>query len=269
VLELLGNQLELLARSLREVLSTHMNATGRLNNEILHGKKLADEGAADIWNWSGPVGNARAERRTKYLTEIGRIHATDNVLEIGCGTGIFTRKLYDATKARITGIDISEDLLEIARESTSAKDLSFVRDNAMSMSFPDETFDVVVGSSVLHHLDFETSLKEIFRVLKKGGRMMFGEPNMLNPQIFIQKNVPFIKKWAGDSPDETAIVRWSLAKQMRSTGFTSIKIFPYDFLHPATPAFLIPFVDAVGRTLEQIPILREIAGSVIIYGEKQ
>ena len=125
-----------------------------------------------------------------------------------------------------------------------------------------------MGSSILHHLDFNTALDEIYRVLKKGGRMVFAEPNMINPQILIQKNIPFIKKWLGDSPDETAIIRWNFAKLMQSKGFTNVHIKPYDFLHPITPEPLIGLVNTIGQTLEKIPLLREIAGSVIIYGEK-
>lgn len=246
-----------------------MTSTGRLANEIRHGQKLAAEGAADIWNWSGPVGALRADRRASYLTEIGRIRPTDAVLEIGCGTGIFTRKLHTLTGAHLTGIDISEDLLTIARELTLPEAATFLLENAMAMRFADETFDVVVGSSVLHHLDFDDSLREIFRVLKKGGRLVFAEPNMLNPQIFIQKNVSFIKKIMGDSPDETAVIRWKVAKQMREIGYVSVNVFPYDFLHPIVPSLLIPLVDSIGRIIERIPILREVAGSVIIYGEKQ
>lgn len=98
--------------------------------------------------------------------------------------------------------------------------------------------------------------------------MVFAEPNMLNPQILIQKNVPFIKRWLGDSPDETAVVRWRMKKLLKLTGFTDVKVFPYDFLHPAVPGFCIPTASFIGKVVEKIPVLKEIAGSVIIYAKK-
>jgi ubiquinone/menaquinone biosynthesis C-methylase UbiE len=238
----------------------------RVDNEIAHGKKLAAEGAEEIWNWSSPAGQKRADRRANYFVELAKVKQGEKVLEIGCGTGLFTQKFFDATKAEITAIDISQDLLDEAKRNLPQ--VNFKKDDAMKLSFADESFDVVFGSSVLHHLDFKPALEEIYRVLKKGGRMIFAEPNMLNPQIFIQKNIPFIKKWLGDSPDETAIVRWSFKTEMQNVGFCSIKIFPYDFLHPSTPEFLIPLVKGIGNMVEKIPLLNEIAGSVIIYGEK-
>ncbi len=238
----------------------------RLEHEIAHGKKLKAEGAESVWNWGSPAGQKRAERRANYFINLAQVKPGEQILEIGCGTGLFTRKFFAATKASITAIDISQDLLDEAKQLLP--EANFKLDNAMQLSFANESFDVVFGSSVLHHLEFDSSLKEIYRVLKKGGRMIFAEPNMLNPQIFIQKNIPFIKKWLGDSPDETAIVRWSFTKKMQHLGFTNVQVFPYDFLHPATPSFMIPLVNAIGRGVEKIPLLKEIAGSVIIYGRK-
>src|SRR5690348_1765374 len=154
----------------------------RVDNEIAHGKKLASEGAEEIWNWSSPAGQRRAARRANYFIQLAHVKPGDKVLEIGCGTALFTRKFYDATKAEITATDISEDLLEAAKQNLPQ--VTFKRDDAMQMSFADETFDVVFGSSILHHLDFYPALKEIYRVLKRNGKMIFAEPNMLNPQIF-------------------------------------------------------------------------------------
>lgn len=238
----------------------------RLSNEIEHGKKLASEGAESIWNWGSPAGMVRADRRAAFFVSTGKITSKDNVLELGCGTGLFTRKVYAATNAHIVATDLSEDLLKEARLKFPEGDFRVA--DAMKLDFPDGSFDVVFGSSIIHHLNMDKSLNEISRVLKKNGRMVFAEPNMLNPQIFIQKNIPFIKKWLGDSPDETAIVRWSFKKKMMNQGFKNVNIFPYDFLHPSVGKSLIPFVSAIGKTVEKIPFLKEIAGSVIIYGDK-
>jgi len=240
-----------------------------LDHEIEHGRKLMREGAESVWNWSSPAGRKRADRRAAFLVQAGKIASGDLALEIGCGTGLFSRKVFDLTGARIKAVDLSPELLLIARNSLEQRTgIEFTEEDAMHLSSKDCTFDVVFGSSILHHMVFDAALREILRVLKKRGRMVFAEPNMLNPQILIQKNIPFIKKRLGDSPDETAIVRWKLKKQMEELGFSNIRITPYDFLHPATPAAMIPFVDKAGRLIEKIPGLREIAGSVIIYAEK-
>ncbi len=125
--------------------------------------------------------------------------------------------------------------------------------NAYELSYPDAVFDSVVGSSVLHHLEIEEALREIYRVLKPGGTIYFTEPNMLNPQIAIQKNVPWVKRKLGDSPDETAFFRWPLRRLLEETGYRDVRIDPFDFLHPKTPVALIDRRERVG------PVSRERA----------
>ena len=122
----------------------------------------------------------------------------------------------------------------------------------------------MIGSSVLHHLQLPLALEKMRDLLKPGGVLSFAEPNMLNPQIFVQKNVGFVKRWAGDSPDETAFVRWRFRATLERIGFRDVVIAPFDWLHPATPSFAIPMVRRVGRALEMMPGLREFAGSICI-----
>ena len=204
----------------------------RLQNEIEHGKYLAREGAGEVWNWESAAGKLRWQRRVKMLTS--HLKTGDKVLEIGCGTGYFTREIVK-TGALVTAIDISPELLDIAKQEIIESNVHFMIDNAYELSFGDHTFDSVVGSSVLHHLEPEKAIRELFRVLKPGGSFYFTEPNMMNPQIALQKNIPALKRRLGDSPDETAFFRWPLKKLMQKTGFTAIEIKPFDFLHLPLP----------------------------------
>jgi ubiquinone/menaquinone biosynthesis C-methylase UbiE len=83
------------------------------------------------------------------------------------------------------------------------------------MTFENRRFDYILGSSVLHHLDIEKAISEIYRVLKDGGIIAFTEPNMMNPQIALQKNIPYLKRKLGDSPDETVFFRWKISKLLK------------------------------------------------------
>ncbi len=238
---------------------------GRIQHEIEHGRYLVTHGAGEIWNWESPAGRVRWKRRVQMLT--GHLAPGDTVLELGCGTAYFTRELAE-TGASITAIDISPELLQAARESCPAPNVAFEVQNACDLSYADGQFDSVVGSSVLHHLEINQALRQIFRVLKPGGRICFTEPNMLNPQIAIQKNVLPIKKRLGDSPDETAFFRWSLRHWLERTGFREVQIETFDFLHPKVPPNWIPTVQNLSNLLEKLPLLREIAGSLYLRAAK-
>jgi ubiquinone/menaquinone biosynthesis C-methylase UbiE len=190
-----------------------------------------------------------------------------NVLELGCGTGYFTRELA-RTGANIVAVDVSPELLEKAKGDCTPDNVRYDIQNACALSYPERVFDSVVGSSVLHHLQVNEALREIYRVLKPGGTIYFTEPNMLNPQIAVQKNIPWIKRKVGDSPDETAFFRWLLRRLLEQTGFRDPQIEAFDFLHPKIPLTLVASVEALGRFLEKIPLVSEFAGSLYIRAKK-
>jgi SAM-dependent methyltransferase len=238
--------------------------SSRKQSEIFHGQKIVARAEA-VWGWDSPAGRVRAQRRAELLIELLRRNPGETVLEIGCGSGVFTRQ-FAPHIPRLVAIDLSEVLLRRARGHSDFS--TYCVADAEMLPFADRRFAAVVGSSVLHHLDLGTILREIWRVLVPGGVIAFAEPNMLNPQIALQKNIPALKERLGDSPDETAFVRWSLARQLRALGFINVMVRPYDFLHPLVPRPLIPFVDSLGRRLERLPLVCEIAGSLIISGQK-
>ncbi|MCU0291063.1 MAG: methyltransferase domain-containing protein [Thermoanaerobaculaceae bacterium] len=237
----------------------------RLENERDHGRRLLRGGAEETWNWSSPAGERRARRRAGFLAR--RLQPGLEALELGCGTGLFTR-LVAASGASIVATDLSEALLDTAQKATVAANIRFEVADAHALHFQGRSFDVVFGSSVLHHLQLDLALREIHRVLRPGGIMVFAEPNMLNPQIWAERNIPWVRQRAGVSPDETAFVRFSLEREMRHAGYVHIAITPHEFLHPATPEALCPFVEGVTRVLEHLPLVREIAGSLLIEATK-
>jgi 2-polyprenyl-3-methyl-5-hydroxy-6-metoxy-1,4-benzoquinol methylase len=168
---------------------TPVKRGGQPEWEIDHGKHLKESGAEAIWGWDTPAGRQRVLARAKWLSDCCRLASGRKVLECGCGTGVFTRQLA-GTGAEITAVDISEDLLAEARQAIGpAKNVRFQTCNLEDpASLEDESFDAVVGVSVLHHLDMEIALPALLRKLRPGGQVAFSEPNMSNP---INKHVIF------------------------------------------------------------------------------
>ena len=238
-----------------------MNGDSRILSELEHGKWVAEHGE-EVWNWSSPAGRIRWARRVALFKDfLGT--PPGKVLEVGCGTGLFTAELA-LTGHSVTAIDISPKLLAKAAERVVGTNVTFAVENAYHTTFPAGTFDVVLGSSCLHHFDLNQAVEEFRRILKADGRMMFTEPNMLNPQIALQKNIPWLKRLAGDSPDETAFIRFSLESKLRIAGFRDISIVPFDFVHPAIPSCMLEAMVSILNAAEHIPLVREIAGSLII-----
>ncbi|MGI8761177.1 MAG: class I SAM-dependent methyltransferase [Jatrophihabitantaceae bacterium] len=102
-------------------------------------------------------------------------------LELGCGTGFFTLNLKLAgvlDDAHVT--DLSPGMVEVAQRN--ARGLGFEVEgrvaDAERLPYPDNSFELVIGHAVLHHIpDVELAMREVLRVLKPGGRFVFaGEP---------------------------------------------------------------------------------------------
>lgn len=113
--------------------------------------------------------------RKKRLTMFN-IKKTDSVLDLGCGDGLNINLLKKMDVEEVVGVDISKKLLKMAQKNNPMT--KFYLGSAESLPFKENTFDVVLIDSVLHHLmEYEKPTKEIKRVLKTGGSLCFTEPH--------------------------------------------------------------------------------------------
>ncbi len=121
--------------------------------------------------------------RTPYPLEYA-FHAIGNVagktvLDFGCGNGENSLPLVNRG-ARVIGLDVSEDLLDLARRRLALHGLgrraTFLAGSAHDLPLPDNSVDAVMGIAILHHLDLELAAREVHRVLKPGAVAVFQEP---------------------------------------------------------------------------------------------
>ncbi len=237
----------------------------RLQREREHGQRILDTEEAN-WGWHTAAGAIRKRRRADFIGFADRpLERGARVLEIGCGSGTFTGSLAERFE-HLTAIDISDPLVEAARARHPGVEFRIM--DAHSTEFPEASFDAVVGCSVLHHLDWARALEEFHRVLRPGGLLRFSEPNLLNPQIFLQKNWPWLKERLGDSPDEYAFTRWRILRDLQSAGFAERRAEAFEFLHPSVPERLVGSVLRLESVLERTPA-RHIGGSLKISARKR
>jgi demethylmenaquinone methyltransferase/2-methoxy-6-polyprenyl-1,4-benzoquinol methylase len=111
------------------------------------------------------------------------------VLDLCCGTGDMTLALKRRGKsAEIVGADFSHAMLQRASEKSAGTGLRWVEADALSLPFPTESFDLVTSAFGFRNLaDYDAGLREIFRVLRRGGEagiLDFGEPGGLMGKMY-------------------------------------------------------------------------------------
>lgn len=98
-------------------------------------------------------------------------------MDYGCGSGE-NSVILSALGSHVTGIDISPELIALSErrmEVTGFRWQARVA-SAYATGDPDNSFDVVFGAAILHHLDVGDAAQEISRILNPGGRAIFSEP---------------------------------------------------------------------------------------------
>jgi SAM-dependent methyltransferase len=113
----------------------------------------------------------------------------ESALEIGAGTGYFSLNLMRAGLIEeLTCTDISSGMLDVLQgnaQQLGLHNVNTLQADAESLPFRDESFDLVIGHAVLHHLpDLDRAFSEFRRILRPGGRIVFaGEPSLLGDRI--------------------------------------------------------------------------------------
>jgi SAM-dependent methyltransferase len=101
------------------------------------------------------------------------------ILDMPCGRGFYLNMFRYVSKCRLIGAELDWDVIEKARHNVGhLPDVALHNANIYALPYPDDTFDAVILSEILEHLDHDVDgLREIYRVLKPGGVVAITVPN--------------------------------------------------------------------------------------------
>jgi ubiquinone/menaquinone biosynthesis C-methylase UbiE len=200
------------------------------------------------------------------------------VLEYGCGEGWISKDLALAG-ARLSAFDISAEAVSRTRqvlESAGVLDRCTVEQmGAEKLRYPDDAFDSAIGFAILHHLDLDMALAELYRVLRPGGVAYFAEPLGSNPIINLYRRLTPQYRTADEAPLDLRAMAPMLSR-FRSVTHTeyyvtalaaiALAYLPYGRrAFPSTNRMLMKLDDALLRT---IPGLGRFAWYTILKLEK-
>ncbi len=118
---------------------------------------------------------------------LGDLHGK-RILEIGCGGGLIAA-LLAKSGAQVTAFDLSPASVKVAKKRSTINNtgVDFLVSAGEYLPFADESFEIVFGKSILHHLDLETGKHDLYRILRKGGKAVFTDLDTWTQNIQYRK----------------------------------------------------------------------------------
>jgi ubiquinone/menaquinone biosynthesis C-methylase UbiE len=191
---------------------------------------------------------------SENLLRAAGLQPGDRVLDVGCGTGLIARCAAKAVgkSGSVAGIDPSQEMLALAASLPvpAGAPIDWHEGDATELPFPDESFDVVLCQLTLMFIeDHLTALREMHRVLARGGRVLINTPGAIQPtfDIMEQSIVEHI------SPDLAGFVRMVFSMHdpmvhrtlLRDAGFEHVeaRIYSVTLDLPAPAEFLWQYIN--------------------------
>jgi len=146
-----------------------------------------------------------------------------SVLDLGCGFGWHCRYAREQQAKSVIGVDISEKMLQKAREMTNDSLISYIKMPIEDIHFSDSHFDVVISSLAFHYIkSFEAICKKVYDCLKPGGSFVFS----VEHPIFTSRNE---QDWYYD--DNGNRLHWAVdhyqSEGLRETTFLTENVIKY------------------------------------------
>jgi len=135
----------------------------------------------DKW-FETPIGKLVREYERRLLLEMANPGPGEKILDVGCGTGIFTADLL-AAGSRVTGLELSLPMLLRAGKRAAGRPFHMVQGDMRRLPFADGFFDKTVSVTAIEFLDedVQEAVAGMFRVTRPGGLVVVASLNSLSP----------------------------------------------------------------------------------------
>jgi ubiquinone/menaquinone biosynthesis C-methylase UbiE len=199
----------------------------------------------------------------------------EHCVDMGCGTGAFTRRLH-VFGLRLTGVDISSGCISMAKEKSAGE--NYCVGDLMNLDFEPESADIIMYSGVLHHITERgeriRALQEGLRILKPNGRLFAYDPNKHSPSMWLYRNPqsPLYSE-DGKTENEVLLSRQDLSEELTSAGFTNINVLglsgtTFRFVESKFARAILPLYNSYEILMMLSPLQRKLGTFLVSSASK-
>jgi ubiquinone/menaquinone biosynthesis C-methylase UbiE len=223
---------------------------------------------ADEYDVFAPQANARL---IECFVRLSRLPKGARVVDLGCGSGVFTHLLAQSG-CDCVGVDISSKLLAVGQ--SKYPHIPFVQGDIEKLPFKAESFDGALLSGVVHHLpDASACAAEVFRILRPSGRFVAFDPNRMNPFMWLYRDhaSPFYSP-VGVTPNERPVLAREVARTFDNAGFSVSSHYlaglSYRYVASSRARLFLPIYNLLDANLFRLPFMDRFSPFVLTAGKK-
>ena len=216
------------------------------------------------WKQRDPIIDDRLLWRAQTFRHVMHLLPGQSILEIGCGSGAFTRQLAKVTRDEcpLTAITFDTDS---EQPSGLPPDIEFLATSSLPGILEGRRFNFIVAHDILDRRNCAWLLQQIFTLLVPGGRVLFYESNPWNAVRRIRYSLGYL---VGHRDPRLLLNRTDLYELLSELGFIRIFSVFNDFVYaPLTPT-AIWFLRNFSIILENTSGLRTLAGSILLHAQR-
>lgn len=214
--------------------------------------------------------------RLKWRAEMARhlfhLFPGDSILEIGCGSGSWSREISTAkdNKNPICAVTFDPESLSSITKQEFPGNIEPILLDSFPGKLEGRHFDFVVGwgLGLLTDQSGIPFLCQVKKLLKPGGQILFFDTNPWNPYYIVRRFLTGILFFLWRRNESGSVNRLQLYSILSEAGFVRINVLPYDFLYPPVPKTLLWPMQNLSLIFENMPYVRNFAGALFIWAQK-
>jgi SAM-dependent methyltransferase len=216
------------------------------------------------------LGDGAYRRLVSVFTALVRPRRSERCIDLGCGTGAFTRRLRHLD-LDLQGMDISPEAVSFASRSATSE--RYVCGDITATGMPTGSQDIILYSGVLHHFPTPQErarvLSEGFRLLAPGGRLFAFDPNKHSPSMWLYRDPQSpVFSTKGRTENEVLLTRSGLSTELRSAGFSDVDVrgvsgISFKYVESAAARIVLPLYNTYEQVVRYSPFERVIGTFVV------
>src|SRR5688500_8918814 len=241
-----------------------LNAGAALTDEATTTLATRERFRDDYQRRKDPIREDRLLWRAQAFRHLCHILPGQTILELGCGEGRFTGQLLKVTRGSNPITAVSFDPAT-ARPAGLPSQVEFVPSGSLEEALRGRRFDYIIAHDLLDARNSGWLLQGVAEALNPGGEVVFWESNPWNPVLRLNR-------WIGSlfsrKDPRRLLSRSQLYELLSEIGFVRVFAAHNDFVYRPLPRRAMWLLRNASILLENAPLLRHLAGSILLHGQK-